>query len=300
MPFNNAPTQFLGHDRLATGLLVVRLFLATYTLQWAYLHWRFTDATIDVYQRWYGLAPPDAIVEGIGYLLSLTAISMVLGLARPVSYSAALLFQALMVLGLLPHLVNPYGYHQPPNWINHGLIAQVTALSGYAALFVLWKGDRFSIDEKIRRGETNTGILPGNRKAAVALLGIRVAAALFFLQWGVEKFVMREMSVGMMERWYGVGSAQELAVFAAGVLEILLAAAFAMGAWRRATYGTAVAIKLSTCWAIATMLLFPFANENGGRMSGVAASIPTLGTLWFLYWVRAWDVLSFDAKRTAD
>lgn len=299
MHINDAPTQFLGQDRLATGLLVLRLVLASYIHQWGLLHWRYTEAAIDVYQRWYGFAPPEAVVEGLGYILVLMAASTILGLARPIAYGVLLLFQALLVIGLIPHLLNPYGFHQPPNWINHGLIAQVTALAGYVALFLLWKSDVFSVDEKLRKGGTVAPVSPGDGNAGVALLTIRIAAALFFLQWGVEKFVEREMSVGMMERWYGVASATELAVIAAGVSEILLAVALAAGAWRRPTYGIAVAIKFATCIAIAGMLFFPFANENGGRMSGVAASIPTLGTLWFLYWARAWDALSFDAKRSS-
>ena len=298
MKINDAPTQFLGQDRLATGLLVLRIVLGAYTWQWGYLLANYTDAAIDVYQRWYGFSPPEIAVEYFGVFLLLIALNLVAGMARSFAYAVALAFQALMVVGLIPHLLDPYGFHQPPNWINHGLIAQVTALAGYIALFLLWKADRFCIERKLIGARAPVVTLhPGDRTAGVALLTIRIAAALFFLQWGVEKFVEREMSLGMMERWYGIGSATELAVVAAGVSEILLAAALAAGAWRRPTYGIAVAIKVATCIAIAGMLFFPFANENGGRMSGVAASIPTLGTLWFLYFARAWDVLSFDAKR---
>lgn len=301
---NDAPTLFKGQNRMALGLLALRIILALYLIQWGILHFVYTDAAIDVYQRWFGFSPSGSVVDGIGLALIIASLMMASGFGCRIGYGIGLLFQGAMVAGLLPHLMDPYGYHEPPNWINHGLIAQVPALAGYVALYMLRGADTLSLDRLIddkRKGGLARwkDLAPGDKTAAHALLVIRVTAALFFLQWGVEKFVMTEMSVGMMERWYGVGSAQEAVTFATGIFEIILAVAIATGTVRRLTYAVATLVKLKTCWAIAAMLLFPFATESGGRLSGVAASVPTAGVLWFLYWTRAWDTMSVDARRSA-
>lgn len=302
MRLNDSPTTYRSHDRMPLGLLVLRVVLALYLVQWGILQFVYTDAAIDVYERWYGFAPSVVVADAVGLALIIGSAMMATGLGCRIGYGIGVLFQGLMVAGLMPHLLDPYGYHQPPNWINHGLIAQVPALAGYIALYMLRQADRYSLDfliEQKRGADVSQWTPPstGHKSTAQALLIIRLTGALFFFQWGVEKFVETEMSVGMMERWYGVGSFQEAATYATGVFEILLAVALATGTLRRLTYAIAALVKAKTCWAIATLLLFPFATESGGRLSSVAASVPVLGVLWFLYWVRAWDTLSFDAKR---
>ena len=130
---DDAPTFFCGLDRLPLGLLALRLVLSTYTAQWGWLHVRYTEAAIDVYDRWYGLAPASILVEEIGIILIAASVLMAAGALRALSYGVCLLFMAAMVAGLIPYLLDPYGYHLPPNWINHGLIAQVPALAGFVA-----------------------------------------------------------------------------------------------------------------------------------------------------------------------
>lgn len=310
--FNDAPTRFREHNRLASGLLALRLVLALYLIQWGILHFLYTSPAIDVYMRWYDVAPSASVTSGIGLALIIAGVMVAVGFGCRIGYGIGLLFQGAMVIGLMPHLLNPYGFHQPPIWINHGLVAQVPVLAGYLALYMLRTADTFSLDKIIdNKREQGTAawedIKPGDRRATLALLFIRITAAIFFLQWGIEKFIATEMSVSMMERWYGVGTYQETVTLATGVFEIILALALATGTLRRFTYGVAALVKLKTCWAIAALLLFPFATESGGRLTTVAASVPLFATLWFLYWVRAWDTISFDerqisnrAKRTGD
>ncbi len=298
---NDTPHTIGPLNRLPIGLLVLRLVLAAYLVQWGLLHWRYPDGAIEVYARWYGVAPTLFVSSWIGMALIFASALMACGFCRRIGYGAGVLFQGLMVLGLTPHLLDPYGYHLPPNWINHGLIAQVPVLAGYWALFALRKTDRYSLDflvEKKRGSDLSGWSVPaaGEAGTAQALIIIRLTSALFFFQWGVEKFVETEMSIGMMERWYGVGSFQMAATYATGAFEILLAAALATGTCRRLTYGIGALVKAKTCWAIAPLLLFPFATESGGRLSSVAASVPVLGVLCFLYWCRGWDTLSFDSR----
>lgn len=302
---NDSPATFRDRDRLPLGLLALRLILALYLVQWGILHFMYTSASIDVYQRWFGFGPSELIADGVGLTLIIASVMMAAGFGCRIGYGIGVLFQGAMVIGLLPHLLDPYGFHQPPAWINHGLIAQVPALAGYVALYLLRATDTLSLDNWIDdKRQTHTSrwqpIAPGDPTAARALLFIRMTAAVFFFQWGVEKFVMTEMSVSMMERWYGIGSAQMAATYATGVFEIVLAMALATGTVRRLTYGLATLVKLKTCWAIAALLLFPFATESGGRLSTVAASVPTAAALWFLYWTRAWDTASVDARRSTN
>lgn len=301
LKLNDSPTQFRGLHRLPIGLLAIRLVLAIYLLQWGILQLVYPEAALDVYLRWFGLSPANTIVTGVGGVLTLSALMMAAGLGRRVSYAVGVLFMGAMVAGLTPHLLDPYGFHQPPNWINHGLIAQVPAFAGYVLLYVLRAHDTYSLESKLQArkdsGEPGPHALPGDTTAARALLLIRITCGLFFFQWGVEKFLEPEMSASILERWYSVGVYQEVVTLLVGVFEILLALAIMTGTLRRLTYGIAALVKAKTCWAIAALLLFPFATESGGRLTTVAASVPVLGVLWFLYWARAWDTLSLDARR---
>lgn len=299
---NDSPLTFRGHDRMALGLLVLRVILALYLVQWGILQFIYTGAAIDVYQRWFDLTPSATLVTGVGALLIIASVMIAAGFGCRIGYGIGVLFQGAMVIGLIPHLLDPYGFHEPPNWINHGLIAQVPALAGYVALYMLRRADALSVDRMINRRRTPPmpgpiAPTPGDIPAARALLIIRITAAVFFFQWGMEKFLMTEMSVGMMERWYGIAIAPEAVTYVTGVFQIVLALALLTGTLRRLTYAAATLIKLKTCWAIAALLIFPFATESGGRLSSVAASVPTAGVLWFLYWSRAWDTLSLDARR---
>ena len=290
---DDAPTSFGGLHRLSLGLLALRLVLSTYTAQWGWLHVRYTEAAIDVYDRWYGLAPAPLVVDEIGIILIAASVLMAAGALRSVSYGVCLIFMAAMVLGLTPHLLDPYGYHLPPNWINHGLIAQVPALAGFIAVFMLRREDQFSLDAIVRI-KTNQQISDGPSSAlsaAWALLIMRLSCGLFFLQWGIEKFVETEMSVGMLDRWYGVTIAPVLVTWLVGVFEVSLAIALVLGAAPRLTYGVGALVKLKTCIAIFPLLAFPFATESGGRLSSVAASVPVLAVLCSLYALRAWDTI---------
>ena len=289
----DAPTTFGGLDRLPLGLLALRLVLSTYTAQWGWLHVRYTEAAIDVYDRWYGLAPASILVEEIGIILIAASVLMAAGALRALSYGVCLLFMAAMVAGLIPHLLDPYGYHLPPNWINHGLIAQVPALAGFVALFMLRREDRFSLDAMaFNKTPPQASEAPlSTPSVAWALFIMRFTCGLFFLQWGIEKFVETEMSVGMLDRWYGVTFAPVLVTWLVGVFEMALATALIFGAVPRLTYAAGALVKLKTCIAIFALLAFPFATESGGRLSSVAASVPVLAVLCSLYALRAWDTI---------
>jgi len=131
------------------------------------------------------------------------------------------------------------------------------------------------------------------------MLVMRVTCGIFFLQWGIEKVVALEMSIGMLERWYGVTISPVLVTYATGVFQITMALAFLTGSLPRLTYAVGGLVKFKTCLAIGGLLLFPFATESGGRLSTVAASVPVLGVLWTLYALRAWDTLSLPATNVS-
>ena len=254
---------------------------------------RYTEAAIDVYDRWYGLTPGSTLVDEIGIILIAASVLMAAGALRTLSYGVCLIFMAVMVVGLTPHLLDPYGYHLPPNWINHGLIAQVPTLAGFVAVFMLRREDQFSLDAIARNKRVNhiSEVSPSIPRVAWALLVMRITCGLFFLQWGVEKFVATEMSVGILDRWYGVTFAPVLVTWLIGTFEIVLAIALIFGAFPRLTYAIGTLVKLKTCFAIWALLAVPFATESGGRLSTVAASVPVLAALWTLYALRAWDMI---------
>lgn len=286
-------------NRLSASLLFLRLVLAVYLLQWAWLHAIYASAAVDVYVRWYGVSPSAEAIRISGYVLALVGLMMALGICRRITYALAIVFFGGLLIGLIPHLIDPYGFHQT-NRPNHAFIAQVPALTGYIALYALRELDSYSCDclylNKESEGEHPNEASLINNRVASTLLTIRIASAVFFFQWGVEKFVAADMSAGILERWYGIDNHGQLITMLLGGFEILLAIALLTGTLQRLTYAISALIKLKTCWAIAGLLLAPFATESGGRLSSVGASLPTLAVLCFLYAVRKYDRFSVDVK----
>jgi len=289
---------FLETNRLAVSLLCLRAILAIYLSQWAWLHIQYTSEAMNVYMRWFKASPNLVLLSISGYILMMTSFMMILGFGLRFICTLAILFFGTLFIGLIPHLLDPYGFHQT-NWPNHALIAQVPVLASYIAMYIFQSFDMYSLDRVLsdKSGNQNYHLADiGDAKAAYAMLLIRVTCAFAFCLWGMEKFIAADMSEGILQRWYGIDSNKEIISKLLGCFEILLALALLTGTLQRLTYAISALIKLKTCWAIAAFLLFPFATESGGLLSSVGPSMPLLAVLCFLYAVRAWDVFSFDKK----
>ncbi|MCU0887133.1 MAG: DoxX family membrane protein [Rubritepida sp.] len=121
------PTQ-----RLALALLVLRITLGVFFLQWGFEKFVVPNTTIAIFRNFYGfevgaLAPPV-----LGALQVALALAFLLGVAPRITYGAALLLHTVTVLVTIPRLLSPWN---PVS--NHFFIAGVPVWAGLFALYLL-------------------------------------------------------------------------------------------------------------------------------------------------------------------
>jgi len=118
-----------------------------------------------------------------------------------------------------------------------------------------------------------------------ALLALRVTLGLFLLQWGVEKFVVPQNTVGIWGYFYGLNVPQTLGhVF--GAAEIAIAGCLFLGLFRTAAYGAAMALHAVSVLVSWRQLLDPWGDAANHLF---IAGVPVLGALIALFLLRHWD-----------
>jgi uncharacterized membrane protein YphA (DoxX/SURF4 family) len=117
-----------------------------------------------------------------------------------------------------------------------------------------------------------------------ALLALRLTLALFFLQWGVEKFVVPENTPAIWGHFYGV-SIPAGAGLVFGVVEIALAIGLLVGRFLTAAVGAALVFHGVSVLVSWRQLIDPW-GEPANHL--FAASIPVLGALIALFLLRRW------------
>jgi uncharacterized membrane protein YphA (DoxX/SURF4 family) len=132
-----------------------------------------------------------------------------------------------------------------------------------------------------------------SRRAAAALLILRVSLGLFLLQWGMEKLLVPEAAIHIGQHFYGV-ALSGAAVAVSGALETLLAIFLLVGVYRGWTYGIAVVVHAFSVAATWRQLLHPWAREGNHLF---IAGVPVLAALILLYMLRASDAYSVDGWR---
>jgi len=133
------------------------------------------------------------------------------------------------------------------------------------------------------------------RRAAAALLILRVSLGIFLLQWGVEKFVIPEAAIRIGQNFYGVALSGIIVVIL-GAAETLVALALLFGVYRRWSYGAAALIHAVSVLATWRQLMNPYgAAQNHLFIAGV----PVLAAFILLYMLREWDAYSLEGWRKA-
>lgn len=123
---------------------------------------------------------------------------------------------------------------------------------------------------------------------------LRVSLGVFLLLWGVEKFVIPEVTVQIWGGFYGVGLAAAL-VPLVGALESALALAITVGLWRRATYGLGLLLHAVSVAATWRQLLDPWGLRSGGSPNHLfLAGVPVLAAFVALYLLRDRDTWTLD------
>jgi uncharacterized membrane protein YphA (DoxX/SURF4 family) len=136
------------------------------------------------------------------------------------------------------------------------------------------------------------------RRFGFALALLRVALGLFLLVFGLGKFIITDTSVAIYQHLYGVSASRAL-VYALGALEVLLAIAIIVGAFRRWSYAIGLLAHGATTVATARLILDPWGLLSGEPQQLYLAAVPVLAAFAALYLLRDLDCFSFDAWRAA-
>jgi uncharacterized membrane protein YphA (DoxX/SURF4 family) len=125
-------------------------------------------------------------------------------------------------------------------------------------------------------------LIPALRRA---LLALRITLGLFLLQWGVEKFVVPENTVGIWDHFYGVEVPAAIG-YLFGAVEIAIAVCLFLGIVRTAAYGAALALHAITVAVTWRQLADPWGDPVNHLF---VAGVPVLGAFVALFLLRRWD-----------
>jgi putative oxidoreductase len=130
---------------LSRALLVLRLTLGLFLLQWGIEKFVVPQNTVVIWGYFYGLNVPQALGYVFGAIEIAIAGCLLLGVLRTVAYGAALALHAVSVLVSWRQLLDPWG-----DAANHLFIASVPVLGALIALFLLRHWDRGILDQTRR------------------------------------------------------------------------------------------------------------------------------------------------------
>lgn len=122
---------------LPRALLVLRITLGLFLLQWGVEKFVLPQNTVAIWGYFYGLDVPQALGYVFGVVEIVIAACLFLGLFRTVSYGAAVVLHAVSVVVSWRQLLDPWG-----DLANHLFIASVPLLGALVALFLLRHWDR--------------------------------------------------------------------------------------------------------------------------------------------------------------
>ncbi|MEG3754748.1 hypothetical protein [Psychromonas arctica] len=70
-----------------------------------------------------------------------------------------------------------------------------------------------------------------------SLLALRVGVFIVMFIWTLDKFVNPAHSIGVLDKFYGIGGSSHMITYILGALQLLLVLAFVAGIKKRFTYG---------------------------------------------------------------
>jgi putative oxidoreductase len=123
------------------------------------------------------------------------------------------------------------------------------------------------------------------RAVGGALLALRITLGLFLLQWGVEKFVVPENTVGIWQHFYGLSVPATLG-YLFGAVEIAIAMCLFLGVFRTVAYAAGLGLHAISVLVSWRQLLNPWADPANHLF---IAGVPVLGAFVALFLLRHWD-----------
>jgi putative oxidoreductase len=126
---------------LRAALLVLRITLGLFLLQWGVEKFVVPQNTVAIWSYFYGLNIPQTLGYVFGAVEIVIAGCLFLGLYRTAAYGAALALHAVTMLVSWRQLLDPWG-----DPANHLFIASVPVLGAFIALFLLRHWDHGLLD----------------------------------------------------------------------------------------------------------------------------------------------------------
>jgi putative oxidoreductase len=122
---------------LPRTLLVLRLTLGLFLLQWGVEKFVVPQSAVAIWGHFYGVNLPQLLGYVFGVIEIAIAVCLFLGACRTVAYGAAFLLYAVTVAVSWRQLLDPWG-----DPVNHLFIASIPVLGALLALFLLRHWDR--------------------------------------------------------------------------------------------------------------------------------------------------------------
>jgi uncharacterized membrane protein YphA (DoxX/SURF4 family) len=134
-------------DRLPLVLLILRLTLGVFFLQWGIEKFVVPATTIGIFRNFYGLSLDAWLPPVLGTLQVALALAFLAGVVPRVTYGLVLALHTVTVLVTIPRLMNPWN-----PVANHFFIAGVPVWAGFFALYTLRAADRWTLPNLLARG----------------------------------------------------------------------------------------------------------------------------------------------------
>jgi len=133
-------------DRLPLALLLLRLTLGIFLLQWAIEKFVVPGTSVAIFQRFYGMDVGAAVIPAIGVVQVVLALAFLAGYRPRITYLLVLVMHTVTTLVTIPRLLAPWN---PVS--NHLFIAGVPVLAAFAALWLLRDADRWTLPNLLGR-----------------------------------------------------------------------------------------------------------------------------------------------------
>ena len=129
-------------------------------------------------------------------------------------------------------------------------------------------------------------------RTAQGLLVLRLTLALFFAQWGIEKFLHPEAAASIFDHFYGLKISFPIS-YVFGAIELALTACLILGLAKTMSYSALIVIHGLSVIVSWRQLLHPWAAVPNHLF---IASIPILGALVVLLMLRDSDNLTVSRR----
>jgi uncharacterized membrane protein YphA (DoxX/SURF4 family) len=127
--------------RISAALLILRLSLGIFLLQWGIEKLLVPQSAIRIAQHFYGVALSGAAVDAAGAAETLLALGLLGGVYRRFTYGIAVIVHAVPVIATWRQLFHPWAREG-----NHLYIAAVPVLAAFILLYLLRDWDAYSIE----------------------------------------------------------------------------------------------------------------------------------------------------------